>query len=348
MDGLPMSKTIKNCFDDKLTYINLYNAYYRICKNKRNKDYILEYEIDLETNLTNLLNDLKDNKYRPGKYREFIIYEPKERLIKALPFKDRIVHQWYIQEFIKPYILKRFIIDTYSCIDNRGTHKAVDKLQKYMRITNRNNSDYYVLKCDIKKYFYSINRYILFNIMKKYISDKKLLNLTKIIIFDSDDKVGIPIGNYTSQYFSNIYLHELDKYIKEELKIKFYIRYCDDFVILLNTKEECKIIKKKIEDYLTDYLELSLNNKSKYYPNSLGIDFCGYKIFNTHRLLRKSSKKKIIKNINKWNKKVNNNINIDLKKVELSINSWIAHSSHCNSYNLQRKVLSKINFMYKK
>lgn len=343
-----MSKTIKNCFDDKLTYINLYNAYYRICKNKRNKDYILEYEIDLETNLTNLLNDLKDNKYKPGKYREFIIYEPKERIIKALPFKDRIVHQWYIQEFIKPYILKRFIIDTYSCIDNRGTHKAVDKLQKYMRIMNRNNSDYYVLKCDIKKYFYSINRDILFNIMKKYISDKKLLNLTKIIIFDSDDKVGIPIGNYTSQYFSNIYLHELDKYIKEKLKIKFYIRYCDDFVILLDTKDECKIIKKKIEDYLTNYLELSLNNKSKYYHNSLGIDFCGYKIFNTHRLLRKSSKKKIIKNINKWNKKVNNNINIDLKRVELSINSWIAHSSHCNSYNLQKNVLSKINFMYKK
>ena len=161
MGGLPMSKTIKYCFDDKLTYINLYNAYYRICKNKRNKDYILEYEIDLETNLTNLLNDLKDNKYKPGKYREFIIYEPKERIIKALPFKDRIVHQWYIQEFIKPYILKRFIIDTYSCIDNRGTHKAVDKLQKYMRIMNRNNSDYYVLKCDIKKFFYSIKRNIL-------------------------------------------------------------------------------------------------------------------------------------------------------------------------------------------
>jgi len=121
----------------------------------------------------------------------------------------------------------------------------------------------------------------------------------------------------------------------------------DDFVILLDTKEECRIIKQKIEEFLDKNLKLSLNNKSRYFPNSAGIDFCGYRIFNTHRLLRKNSKKKIVKKINKWNKKIENNEELDLKKVELSVNSWIAHSSHCNSYKLQKNVLSKINFKYK-
>ncbi len=343
-----MSKTIKNCFDDKLTYINLYNAYYRICKNRRNKSYILKFELDLETNLINIMNELKTNTYKPGKYHEFIIYEPKQRLIKALPFKDRVVHQWYIGEFIKPFIVKRFITDTYSCIENRGTHKAVLQIQKYMQKYRRINPDYYVLKCDIKKYFYSINKDILFNIMSKYITDKKLLNLTKIIIFDDDkDRVGIPIGNYTSQYFANIYLNELDHYVKDVLKVKYYVRYMDDFVLLLDSKSECKIIKRKIEEFIEDKLKLTLNSKSKYFPNSLGVDFCGYRIFNTHRLLRKSSRKKILKKIKKWNKKYFNNEKLDYKKIEASINSWLSHSNHCNSYKLQQSVLKKIAFDYK-
>ena len=290
-----MSKTIKKCFDNKLTYINLYNAYYRICKNKRNKSYILKYEIDLETNLTNLLNDLKNNNYKPGKYHEFIIFEPKKRLIKALPFRDRIVHQWYIEEFIKPYIIPRFINDSYSCIENKGSHKGIKKLQKYMRSYYQKNKDYYVLKCDISNFFYNVDKNILFNILKKYISDKKLLNLTKIIIFDDQEEIGIPIGNYTSQYFANIYLNELDYYIKEELKVKYYIRYMDDFVLLLDNKEECKRIKKLIENFLNDKLHLQLNKKSKYFHNSFGIDFLGYRAFNDYLLLRKNSKRKIRK-----------------------------------------------------
>lgn len=338
-----MSKTIKKCYYEKLTYINLYKAYYRICKNKRNKRYILEYEIDLETNLTNLLNDLKNNKYKPGKYREFIIYEPKERIIKALPFKDRIVHQWYIEEFIKPYIIPRFINDSYSCIEGRGSHKGIIKLRKYMCRLYNNNKNYFVLKCDISKYFYSIDKDILFRIMTKYISDKDLLNLTRVIIYDTDDKISIPIGNYTSQYFANIYLNELDYYIKQVLKIKYYIRYMDDFVILLDTKEQCKETKFLIEEFLKNELHLELNKKSKYFHNRFGIDFLGYRIFNDYILLRKSSKKKIRKKIKKWNKAYLNG-DLDTHKVKLSVNSWIAHVNHCDSYRLKEKILSEIDF----
>jgi len=340
-----MSKTIKKCFFEKLTYINLYNAYYRICKGKRNKSYILKYEIDLETNLNNLLTDLKTNNYKPGKYHEFIIYEPKERLIKALPFRDRIVHQWYIEEFIKPYIIPRFIKDTYSCIEGRGSHKGIKELQKYMRKLYQVNKNYFVLKCDIHKYFYNVDKNILFDIMKKYISDKDLLNLTKIIIFDTEDDISIPIGNYTSQYFANIYLNELDHYIKEELKVKYYIRYMDDFVILLENKEECKKIKASIEEFLNTKLHLKLNNKSKYFHNKFGIDFLGYRIFNDYKLLRKNSKKKIRKKIKKWNKEFENG-SLDKHKVKLSINSWINHVSHCDSYRLKKKILEEINFKY--
>lgn len=341
-----MPKTIKKCFDEKLTYINLYNAYYRICKNKRNKKNILKYDVDLETNINNLLYELKNGLYKPGKYNVFTIYEPKERLIKSLPLKDRIVHQWYIEEFIKPYIVPRFIYDSYSCISNKGSHKGVDRLQKYMRKYHLKNEDYYVLKCDISKYFFNIDKNILFNIMKKYITDKKLLNLTKIIIFDDGENVSIPIGNYTSQYFANIYLNELDKFVKEELKIKYYIRYMDDFVCLLDNKQECKEVMKKIEEFLKVKLHLTLNKKSKYFHNKFGIDFLGYRIFNDYRLLRKNSIKKMNRKIRKWNSEYELEI-LNKKKVELSFNSWLAHIKHCDSFRLRRKMYDKIGFNYR-
>ena len=189
-----MSKSIKNCFDDKLTFIKLLEAHKRPKKGKSNKYEVLLFESNLEINIMNLYYDLKYNNYKLGKYKTFTIYEPKERIIKALPYRDRIVQQWYVEEFIKPFFIKRFIEDSYACIDNKGTHKAVKKLQFYMRKMNKLYGNYYILKCDIKKFFYNIDKDILFNILKKYISDKKVLNLTKIFIYDDDNNISISIG----------------------------------------------------------------------------------------------------------------------------------------------------------
>lgn len=225
-----MPKKIKNCFYSKLTFENLLNAHKRSRKNKPYKDEVIIFELNLENNLINLLNQIRSNKYHLGKYFEFTIYEPKERTIKALPYRDRIVHQWYVEEFIKPYIVPKFISTSYACLTDRGTHKAADKIQEYMRIMQRNKGNFWILKCDIEKFFYNINPYILYNILKKYISDKALLNFSKLLIFDSRnsaDTIGIPIGNYTSQYFANIYLNELDQFIKRKLHIKYYVRYMD-------------------------------------------------------------------------------------------------------------------------
>jgi hypothetical protein len=282
------------------------NAHYRAVKNKRNKLEILKYEEDLETNVANLLNQLKNDEYKLGKYREFTIYEPKERIIKSLPYKDRIVQQWYVYEFIKPYIIPRFIKDTYACLDNRGTHKCVLQTQKYMKQMNKKYKTYYIIKGDIKKYFYSIDKDILFKIMHKYIKDKKLLELTKIFIYDNDSKKSIPIGNYTSQYFANIYLNELDQYIKNELNIRYYLRYMDDFCILISNKNKAKLIYTKIETFLNINLKLQMNNKSRYYPSKFGINFCGYVIHENYILLRK----RCIKNLKKKSKEENFDINI--------------------------------------
>lgn len=343
-----MPKTIKNCFYKKLTFEKLMEAHKRARKHKVFKNEVILFEMNLENNITNLLNNIKNKKYRLGKYHTFTIYEPKERLIKALPYIDRVVHQWYVEEFIKPYILPRFIDTSFACLTNRGTHKAVDKVQDYLRVYQRSNTNFWILKCDIHKFFYNINPNILFEVLKKYISDAELIDFTKLLIFDgrsSSDTVGIPIGNYTSQFFANIYLNELDQYVKRTLKIKYYVRYMDDFILLLDTKKDCIDMFAKIQVFLQNKLELKLNNKSRYYPDKMGVNFCGYRIFSTHRLLRTSSKKKIKKNIKKWNNFYETN-KLDIPKAMLSINSWLGHASHCNSYKLQQKVLNSCYFLY--
>lgn len=331
-----MSKSIKNCFYKKLTFEKLLAAHERASEGKRNKKEIILFEIDLETNLIKIINEIKNGTYKFGKYREFIVYEPKRRIIKSLPYRDRVVHQWYIEEFIKPYFYKRFINDTYACLDERGTHKAVLRLQKQMRMMKYKYGSYYVLKCDIKKYFYSIDKTILINILERCITDKKLLEFSKVILNDSQ-KVGIPIGNFTSQYFANIYLNELDHYVKDKLRIKCYIRYMDDFIILLPNKELAYQVLNLISKYLYDNLNLLLNHKSCYFPNNLGIDFCGYRIYETHILLRKRYKKKIKKSIKIWCKLKSKNKFL-YRKFLFIFNSFKGHASHSNSYHFMQKI----------
>lgn len=342
-----MPKKIKNSFYKNLTFEKMLQAHKRARKHKTYKKEVIRFELNLENNIINIINQLKNKTYRLGKYFTFKVYEPKEREIKALPYKDRIVHQWYVEEFIKPYVLPRFINTSFACITNKGTHKAVNEVQRQMRIYKKTLGDFWVLKCDIKKYFYSINPYILFNIMKKYIYDKDLLFLTQILIFNGPidkNKVGIPIGNYTSQFFANIYLNELDQYLKRELKIKYLTRYMDDFIILLKTKQDCIDVKNKIVKFLAENLKLELNDKSRYYPYKMGVNFCGYRIFCTHKLLRLSSKKKIKKNVKMWNNRYKNKC-LNLPHTMQCINSWLGHSSHCNSYKLQQKILGNCDFL---
>lgn len=342
-----MCKKIKNCFDKNLTFKKFLAAHNRARKHKIYKNEVIRFELNLENNLINLMNSIKNNTYHLGDYYSFKIFEPKERVINALPYKDRIVHQWYVEEFIKPYIVPTFISTSFACLKDRGTHKAVDMVQTQLRNFKRERKNFWILKCDIRKFFYNIDPIILFDILKKYIKDKKLLQFTHLLIFDkrqNSDKIGIPIGNYTSQFFANIYLNELDQYIKRILKIKYYTRYMDDFILLLNSKADCIKYKKLIEDFLGFKLHLKLNDKSRYYPQNMGVNFCGYRIFTTHRLLRVSSKKNIKRKIKHWNKQYKKNT-LNLPRTMQSINSWRGHISHCNSYTLEKKVLNTCDFL---
>ena len=203
-----MSKKIKNCFYKALTFEKFIQAHERARKHKAYKTEIIRFELNLENNLMNLIRNIKNNQYHTGKYHEFTIYEPKERVIKALPYIDRIVHQWYVEEFIKPNFLPKFISKTYACLEDKGTHKAVENVQNDMKIMKRNLGSFWILKCDISKFFYSIDRDILFKILSKSIQDKALLNFTRLLIFDASayEKVRNPNSEIIQVNFLQIFI----------------------------------------------------------------------------------------------------------------------------------------------
>ena len=338
--------TIKNSYYYNITFDKFLNAYYKSIKGKGNKKEILEFYLNLETNLINLMEDVRNFKYKTSEYREFVIYEPKKRIIRSLPFKDRVVQTWYVENFIKVYFVPRFIFDSYACINEKGTHKAVRRLQSFMRRMRKKYGSYYVVKFDIKHFFESIDKDILFEIIKKFITDDALLRFTYELI-NSDIRPGLPIGNYTSQYYANIYLNELDHYIKDALKVRYYLRYMDDFVILTKNKVEARHIYNLIDIFVRDKLNLELNKKSCYYPSRLGIDFCGYKVFEDYILIRKRCKNKIKRKIKIWNNFYRLGI-LNEKNFVLSFNSFLGHMSHANTYNFKCKIISEISCLNQK
>ncbi len=191
-----MPKKIRNVFYKNLTFQKFVEAHNRAKKNKMFKNEVLTFDLNLESNIITIIRSIKNNTYKVGQYHSFTVYEPKERIIQSLPYRDRVVHQWYVEEFIKPYIMPKFINTSFACLPNKGTHKAVDSVQEMMRKYSKNYPDYYILKCDIKKYFNSIDSIVLFDILKNYIEDKALLRFTSKILFDNrpfDANIGIPI-----------------------------------------------------------------------------------------------------------------------------------------------------------
>ena len=302
-----MPKRIGNIYDRSLSFSNIRDAFYRTSKRKKKNSDFIKFEQYLEDNIIDIYKKLKNETYEVGDYRSFYVYEPKERLIFSLPFYDRVVQQFYVYEYIMPYMLQKFILTSFACIPGRGIHSCVRTVQKYMNIANNRWKKPYVVKFDITKFFYSIDREVLFKIIKKYYKDKKFLRLTeKFINVVPDNEVipgrGLPIGNYTSQYFANIYLNELDHYIKEELKIKYYVRFMDDGLLFVDNKSKAKEILDKINEFVEKKLHLKLNNKSGYFPTRKGVIFCGYKIYLHTLKIKRANIRRVQKRIKHWNK----------------------------------------------
>lgn len=310
---------------------NLNKAYLKARKGKNGSEEVLRFTFNLERELIKLQEQLMNETYKTGNYRHFTIFEPKERKISALPFRDRVVHH-AICSIISPIFEKRFIHDSYACRKGKGTHEGVKRIQSFIRKSGEN---YYVLKCDVSKYFQSVDGKTLKTIIQEKIGDEKLLRLIDNIIDSSNE--GIPIGNLTSQLFANIYLNSLDEYLKYDLRVKLYIRYMDDFLIIKESKKELNEDKEKIRAFLFS-MKLTLHpKKANVSPISLGIDCLGYKIFKNHRLVRKSTVTRFIRNSKKKMILYEKN-NIDFNKLMETFNSWDAYMSHADSYALKNKI----------
>lgn len=292
-----MPKTIQNQFNQYLTYEKLMEAHIKSRRGKGYRKEIILFNLKQEEYIMWLQENLKNKTYQHGGYTEFYVTEPKVRKIEKSRYLDRIVHRWVVDNFLEPEFVPQFISNSYACLKSRGMHKAAIYVQDTMRHCKRIWGEYYILKMDIAKYFDNINKMILLEILERKIKDKDLLWLIHQILFAQKRKKGLEIGNYTSQMFANIYLNEMDQYVKHKLKIKYYCRYLDDSILMVKTKQEAKIALEKIRVFLKENLELELNQKTQIFKSKQGVNFCGYKI-NAYRMkLRDKGKRKLKKKV---------------------------------------------------
>ena len=349
-------QSIKDIYEKIYDFENLHMAWEEARKKKRYRDDVLIFNRNYEEHLIEIQNQLIYETYEVGKYHTFYVYEPKKRLIMSLPFRDRIV-QWAIYRQLFPLYEKNFINDSYACRVGKGTHKAADKLQYWLRQTDRKPKRYYYLKMDISKYFYRVDHEILLNILKRRIKDDRLIRLLEKIINCEDthfglplgrnpDEVevadrlgdkGMPIGNLTSQMFANIYLNEVDQYAKHKLKLHYYVRYMDDIIILHHDKKYLAEVKEELRIFLEDNLRLNLNQKITIRPCSMGVDFVGFRIWATRRKLKKSTATKIKRDLKRLIEKVKTGEE-SKEKLQRSIASYRGILSHFNSYGMRQSL----------
>lgn len=266
-----VTKENSHSYEYFLDINNLYNAYLSARKKKRNKKAIYDFEKNIGSNLLSLQKELSDMTYQPNCYRTFYVYEPKQRLIVAPAFRDSVV-QHMVYNYIYDLFDNSFIFDSYGCRKLKGTHKASARLQTFMR--KHSNDDYY-LQLDIRRYYYRINHEILRKLISKKIDDLRVVDLIMLFV-NMMEKIGLYVGNVLSQLFGLIYLNPLDHFVKRFLKVKHYLRYVDDFVLVGLTKDQANELKEKIETFLKDNLELELS-KFRIAKIKYGCNFVGFR-----------------------------------------------------------------------
>jgi retron-type reverse transcriptase len=346
-----MAKTYNNLFPKVYDFAALHAAYIRARAGKRNNREVQHFEQDLEGNLIQLQNELIWGMYRIGEYRPFKIYEPKERNVAALPFRDRVV-QHALVAVIEPLWERRFIADSYACRPGRGTHRGADRAQAMLRKVQREHGKVAIFKADIAKYFQSIDHGILKSLLRKRIACKQTLALLDHIIDSANvlhgtPGVGLPIGNLTSQLSANIYLHELDEFVKHGLREPHFGRYMDDFYVVHHDKAHLQSVRIKVEAFLESHLRLHTNHKTQVFPLGMlhgrAFDFLGYRIWTTHRRVRKSSIHRITQTLRKLQKQYAVGL-VSLERIGQSVTSWVAHATHADALGLRTKLLGRFEF----
>ncbi len=322
--------------------------------------YVKEFEEDLANNLLQLRINLLFHSYNPKPLETFIVKDPKTRKISKSSFEDRVVHHALVR-ILESIFDKIFIYDSYANRKGKGTLAALKRFDVFKRKLskngklnewfNNNKIKGYVLKADIKHYFETISHDILLNILKKRVKCNKTIWLIKKILDNYQEgevNIGMPLGNLTSQFFANVYLNELDYFVKYELRIKCYIRYVDDFVILSNSKEELFIIKEKINNFLKEKLNIELHqDKSRIIPIGKGIPFLGFRIFYYYKLLKKFNRKNILFGLNKFYKLYLIRL-ANYDQFYESIQGSFTYIIYANTYLFRKKILRKIEYYFSK
>ena len=348
-------KTHQRLFQKVHSTDNLILAFRKARKGKSKKKYVVNFESSLKNNLRALQYEIKTGIYRPHKLKKFVVRDPKTRTIHASIFRDRIVHHAIIN-ILQPILEKTFIYDSFAGRKNKGTHQAVKRFEYFLRKAssngrkisdpfNNNSIRGFVLKADIKHYFATMNQEILINILRKNVKDEDFIKLVKIVLENFDSEVkgrGVPLGNYTSQFFANVYLNRLDYFVKHRLKAKYYIRYVDDFVILHKDRKVLEEYFVKINNYLK-HLKLELHpEKSAIHPLRNGITFLGYRIFYHHKLLRRRNIKHFSGKFKEKMKLYYEGI-IDKNKLDSFLDGWFGYAKFANTYNFRKKILRFVN-----
>lgn len=339
-------------YEELCSFENLYYAFRRARKGKRNQEEIAAFERNLEPALFKLREELLTQRYQPGGYYSFYRTEAKRRLISAAPFPDRVVHHALIG-VMEPIFERHFIYDSYANRKKKGTHRALDRCTHFLR---RNA---YSLQCDVRQFFPSIDHAILKSMLKKLIPDKKVRWLADQIIdtgvgvldeeyemhwFPGDDLLsanrprGLPIGNLTSQSWANVYLNALDQFVKRELKCRSYIRYVDDFLLFADDKATLHLWKEAIIDFLAG-LRLTIHEATPVRPASEGLPFLGFIVYPAYRRLKPARgyefRRKFRRKLGLYAKG-----ELEIEKLHASVQGWVAHAAHGDTWGLRRTVLS--------
>lgn len=324
----------KGVFEEIISLENLLSAWYEFRKEKRNKADIQKFERYLENNIFELHEELVTGSYSHSQYHQFQITDPKLRIISKARVKDRLLHK-AIYQVLYPKWDKTLIHDSYSCRNGKGAHKAFARLGQITRKVSKNYAQpCFALKCDIRKFFDSVDHNILIGLLEERIADEKLLDLLKNIIqsFECGPGKGMPLGNLTSQLFANVYMNPLDKFVKHKLKAKHYLRYADDFILLSNSQDELLGYLVEINQFLKSRLKLNLHpDKISVRKLNWGIDYVGYIVLPYYNLPRKKTVERIFKNLSK-------SIAMDDDNLESRYQSYLGYLSYTSSYRIRGQL----------
>jgi RNA-directed DNA polymerase len=331
-------------YDLVCSFDNLMLAFKNAKKGKNRRRYVKRFKRNLKENLLSLREELINKTYTPCPLKTFILRDPKTRTISKSAFKDRVVHHG-LCNIITPILEKAFIYDSHANQIGKGTLKALERFDVFKRKVSKNETRAcYVLKADIRHYFEEIDHEVLLKIIAKKINDQDILWLIKIILSNqSKGTNGMPLGNLTSQFFANVYLNELDQYVKHKLRAKYYIRYVDDFVILHEDKEQLEKWKELIQSFLKDKLHIGLHPSKSHVLNlENGINFLGFRVFYDHKLLRKSNQKNFERKFNHLKILFDEGV-LPREKIVECLEGWLNYASHGDTFKYRKYIVREFN-----